>query len=489
MPSTAEPPRSPFQKSLDALIGQQAPGHSGFRLLLTGLEAFAARAELIRNADERLDLQYYIIHDGISTRLLLEELLQAADRGVQIRLLLDDFASDARDHRILLSTAHPNVHMKVFNPPDKGRKYAATRLLGRLFEPTRQHRRMHNKLMVADNQLAIMGGRNLGDEYFDADPKCNFIDIELLCVGPVAEQLSIGFDEYWNHPLSVPIKHCLRKPGWRLDHSHQVRPLQREIDDAWLNAPEHCARLTTYRQAPQLDAWLRRLIWASGQALWDPPDKVLASGVPPRDQLMAASLLPLALGVRRELMMMSAYFVPTAAGLDYFNDCIGRGVSVAVLTNALEATDVPLVHGGYQLSRPKLLRAGVRLFETRRLPPAGTRYNLADTRVSLHGKAAVFDRRQVLIGPLNFDPRSVLWNTEVGILLDSPALAEEVCGLLEEGMSLAVSYELQLTGKDRPAWRFEDEQGVPRILTRETGGLWRRFNAWLARLLRLEWLL
>ncbi|HAQ88244.1 MAG TPA: phospholipase, partial [Pseudomonas sp.] len=174
-------PISSLKARVDALIQASTPGHSGFRLLLSGEDAFNARAEAITQATESLDLQYYITHDGISTRLLLGELLQAASRGVHIRLLLDDFASDARDHRILLSAAHPNIEMKVFNPPKKGRKRAITRPLGRLLELPHQHRRMHNKLLLADRNLVVMGGRNLGDEYYDVDADRNFVDIDLLC--------------------------------------------------------------------------------------------------------------------------------------------------------------------------------------------------------------------------------------------------------------------------------------------------------------------
>lgn len=478
-----------LKSRIETLVRAAAPGQSGFRLLLSGQDAFCARAEAIVHATETIDLQYYITHDGISTRLLLDELVQAANRGVLIRLLLDDFASDARHHRVLLSVAHPNIEMKVFNPPRKGRKRAVTRTLGRLMELSRQHRRMHNKLLLADRDLVIMGGRNLGDEYFDVDPSTNFVDIDLLCVGPVARDLSASFEEYWQHPLAVPIEQCLRKPGRWIRRKQQPRPMVREIDDAWKNAPDLCTRLVQYRQAPQLDNWLDQLVWASGTAFWDPPGKLATPGLPDKDCLMAAAMLPVALGVRRELLMVSAYFVPTSAGLAYFRACVDRGVSVRVLTNALEATDVPLVHGGYQSYRAALLRAGVQLFEMRKCPAARSRYSLPDTPVSLHSKAAVFDGQHIFIGPLNFDPRSILWNTEVGILIDSPTLADAVSRLLVEGLSKTVSYEVELDGTAQSAglaWIYKDHQGRLFRLKREPANLWRRFNAWLARVLRAE---
>lgn len=478
-----------MKSRIQSRVDSAAAGQSGFRLLLSGQEAFTARAEAITCATETLDLQYYITHDGVSTRLLLEELLQAADRGVKIRLLLDDFASDARDHRVLLSVAHANIQMRVFNPPRKGRKRATTRLLGRIVEFSQQHLRMHNKLLLADGQLVIMGGRNLGDEYFDADPSTNFVDIDLLCVGPVANHLSASFDEYWNHPLAVPIEECLRKPGIRLGRRQKPQLMTQQTENAWKDNHDLCARLTAYRQAPQLDEWLDRLVWANGTAVWDPPGKLASSGTPADDQLMAAPLVPVAQSVEQEVLMVSAYFVPTRAGLEYFRSCVKRGVSVRILTNALEATDVPLVHGGYQPYREALLRAGVRLSEMRKRPATRSRYSLPETPMSLHSKAAVFDGKQLFVGPLNFDPRSVLWNCEVGMLIDSRVLADSVRRLIAEGLSRRVSYEVELDGIADEAglvWNYEDSRGQPFRLKREPANPWRHFSAWLARVLRAE---
>jgi len=486
---STEAPIRDLKSYIASLVSAATSGQSGFRLLLSGQDAFTARAEAITEATETLDLQYYITHDGVSTRLLLGDLLQAANRGVRVRLLLDDFASDARDHRVLLSAAHPNIEMKVFNPPRRGRKRAFTRRLGRVLDLSHQHRRMHNKLLLADRKLVVMGGRNLGDEYYDVDPDRNFVDIDLLCIGPVADDMSASFDEYWQHSLAVPIDQCLRKPDRRLGRLRKPRPLEEEIEEVWRSAPERCARLATYRQTPQLRAWLGHLMWANGTAMWDPPSKLATSSLPDQDQLMSAALLPVAQGVSKELVMVSAYFVPTGAGLTYLTECTKRGVAVQVLTNSLEATDVPLVHGGYQPYRKALLHAGVRLFEMQKKPATRSRYSLANTPVSLHSKAAVFDGKQVFIGPLNLDPRSVLWNSEVGVLIDSPALANAVRQLVAEGQSKAVSYEVQLDSSARDAglaWLYENEKGRAVRLGREPANVWRRMNAWAARVMGIE---
>ncbi|MGH8421711.1 MAG: phospholipase D-like domain-containing protein, partial [Pseudomonas fluorescens] len=208
-PSQALPASdSAFGRSIQA---QAAPheGQSGFRLLSDSTEAFTARAELIRNAQSSLDLQYYIVHDGISTRMLVDELLKAADRGVRVRILLDDTTSDGLDRIIATLAAHPKIQIRVFNPLHLGRSTGVTRTAGRLLNLSQQHRRMHNKLWLADNSMAIVGGRNLGDEYFDAEPNLNFTDIDMLSVGPVAEQLGHSFDQYWNSALSKPIDEFL----------------------------------------------------------------------------------------------------------------------------------------------------------------------------------------------------------------------------------------------------------------------------------------
>ena len=497
------PPNQPSQalpaqaSALGAAIFAQARkegvDQSGFRLLSTSDDAFSARAELIRAAEHSLDLQYYIVHDGLSTRLLVHELLQAADRGVRIRILLDDTASDGKDPEIALLGAHPQVHIRVFNPLHLGRSNPLTRSLGRLFNLARQHRRMHNKLWLADSSVAIVGGRNLGDEYFDAKRTLNFTDIDLLAAGPVAEQLAHSFDQYWNNTLSQPIERFLWLTPDADDLERQRAALSRDLQHARRQKPELYDHLMSHEHSPRLRGWLNdELIWAQSQALWDAPAKVLDPGVPDAHLLLASQLAPELAAVDKELILISAYFVPADEGLAYLTERADAGVDVRLLTNALEATDVPAVHGGYAPYRKTLLEHGVRLFELRRQPDEQPSSNLglSDTsESSLHSKAAIIDRQKVFIGSLNFDPRSVLWNTEVGILVDSRDLAEQVRTLALEGMAPTISYEVLLentAGQSRLAWHASDDNGNIYRLTREPGGLWRRLNAWVARFIGLE---
>ncbi|WP_442110791.1 phospholipase D family protein [Pseudomonas sp. NUPR-001] len=463
-------------------------GRSGFRLLPNSNEAFRARAELIRNAQSSIDLQYYIVHDGLSTRALVHELLQAADRGVRIRILLDDTTSDSIEDKMATLNAHPNIHIRVFNPLHLGRSTGVTRAVGRLFNLNLQHRRMHNKLWLVDNSMAIVGGRNLGDEYFDAEPNLNFTDIDLLGVGPVAEQLGHSFDQYWNSALSKPIEDfILRKPD-----ADDLRASRQRLEVSLAEAEvEHKAlydRLMSYKTRPRLGIWRNELIWAHNQALWDAPSKVLASDEPDQQLLMTHQLAPEMNGVEHELILISAYFVPGEPGLLYLTSRADAGVSVKLLTNSLEATDVPAVHGGYAPYRRALLEHGVQLYELRRQPgdPGSKRalhfYGSSDS--SLHSKAIIFDRRKTFIGSFNFDPRSVLWNTEVGVLVDSPELAEYTRDLAVQGMAPALSYQPQLVD-GKLVWVTEDNHHL-HTLTTEPGGLWRRFNAWISKAVGLE---
>ncbi|WP_312933076.1 phospholipase D family protein [Stutzerimonas nitrititolerans] len=480
---------SPLASQLRQLAAERSPGHSGFRLLSASSEAFAARMKMIRAAQVSLDVQYYIVHDGLTTRALVNELLEAADRGVRVRVLLDDLTSDGSDYRIATLAAHPNVLIRVFNPLHLGRSNILTRSLGRLLNLSQQHRRMHNKLILADGSLAIVGGRNLGDEYFDADQALNFTDIDLLGAGPVAAQLAISFDQYWNHSLSVPIQQFLRRPPSVDELAEARRQLDDYLETERARGDPRYRKLLVEQRQTTLDQWLRELTWAPSEALWDHPDKISAEGMPDPSLLLTSQLQPTLDNVRQELTLVSAYFVPTDEGVDYFARLAQANVDIQVLTNSLEATDVPAVHGGYAPYRHELLRLGVRLFELRRQPDQEARFSLSgDSESSLHSKAAIFDRQSVFLGSLNFDPRSVLWNTEVGILVHSPELASEAHQLTLEGAAPAISYEVRLIetdGRERLIWIAEDH-GRRVVLHKEPGGLWRRLNAWLADVIGLE---
>ncbi|AMO79405.1 phospholipase D family protein [Pseudomonas citronellolis] len=486
---------SPGGTALGDAVQQRAaahPGASGFRLLASSSDAFLARAELIRAAQRSLDIQYYIVHDGLTTRALIHELLKAADRGVRVRVLIDDTSSDGWDYEIGVLAAHPNIQVRLFNPLHLGRSTGITRNLGRLFNLAEQHRRMHNKLWLADNSVAIVGGRNLGDEYFGAKAEMNFSDLDLLGVGPVAKELGQSFDQYWNSAISRPIEDYLWGKPERADLERARRSLDHYLEKSRVRHSAYLQRLHLRGASSNLDSWLDDLVWAPGRAIWDDPLKVLDRGQSRPQQQLSTQLEPLFRQVSKELILVSAYFVPTDSGVTYLTGRADDGVSVRLLTNSLEATDVPAVHAGYAPYRMALLEHGVQLHELRAQPDqrlAGAPWTVrGSSSASLHSKAIVFDRRQVFIGSFNFDPRSIIWNTEVGIIVDSPELAEQTRKLALAGMSPSVSYQVRIDHSgSRPRLTWVDERdGHPHVLHHEPGSLWRRFNAWIAGAIGLE---
>jgi putative cardiolipin synthase len=313
----------------------------------------------------------------------------------------------------------------------------------------------------------------------------------MLSVGPVAEQLGHSFDQYWNSALSKPIGEFLSSTPSARDLANTRQQLEQSLADTRRQNHALYQQLRTYQSHPRMDIWRKELIWAWNQALWDAPSKVLARNEPDPQLLLTTQLAPELQGVSRELIMISAYFVPGQPGLVYLTGRADAGVHVSLLTNSLEATDVPAVHGGYAPYRKALLEHGVRLFELRRQPgdhggsgPHLFRSTWRGSDSSLHSKAMIFDRQKSFIGSFNFDPRSVLWNTEVGVLVDSPELAEHVRALALQGMAPALSYEAKLQD-GKIVWVTEDNQQL-HTLTREPGSWWRRINAWLSTSVGLE---
>lgn len=454
------------------------PGESGFRILDHGADAFAARLMLAERAERTLDLQYYIAQDGQTTRLLAAALLRAADRGVKVRILLDDTVNPAHEFSVAALSAHPGIEVRLFNPLRGQAHTLIGRWLAVMTQINRLHRRMHNKLWVADSAIAIFGGRNLGDPYFSADAEINFADVDLLALGPVATELSASFTAYWDSEHAVPVEEI--HPG-RLDNE-TLRVLRRGLRE--LITGEHL----------HSSAWARRLhargalalademlLWGRAHAIWDDPQKILSPGMPPPNQLLEAQLLPLFAQTQKRLTLVSAYFVPGADGLAALSALRARGAEVRVLTNSLEATDVPFVYGAYAPYRKPLLDCGVELYEFKaRLgaPAMRRRFGIwGRAHASLHSKAMVFDGATTFVGSYNLDPRSRFWNTEVGVLVHSVALAQELETILGEAFRPANSYRLRADG-NRVRYLALDRRGRFGAV-RPRASLWKRFQSWI----------
>jgi putative cardiolipin synthase len=478
--------------ALGRLLAPQAaanPGLSGILPLSGARDSFVARVLLVRAAERSLDLQYYIWHADISGRLLLQELADAADRGVRVRLLLDDNGTSGLDRELVELDRHPNIEVRLFNPFTVRRP----KLIGYAMDFRRLNRRMHNKSLTADNQATIVGGRNVGDEYFGASRDSLFADLDVLAAGAVVPALSADFDRYWESRSAYPVGAILPPvpPGARValgPATAKAQALAHAYHKAVADSP----------LAQQLQGRNLELMWSPVRMVSDDPAKAL--GMAGDSDLLIARLLPLLGDPRRCLGLVSAYFVPTAGGTAQLNSLVANGVRVSVLTNALNATDVALVHAGYAKQRRALLKGGVRLFELKGegkadLTPARTgsgrmaRPVFRSSGSSLHAKTFTADRERLFVGSFNFDPRSALLNTELGFLIDNPQLAGELQDALDDGLGDAV-YEVQLGRNGRHLQWLEQTSAGPVTHHKEpnSGPLQRTMLKLLA-LLPIDWML
>ncbi|HSP58469.1 MAG TPA: phospholipase D family protein [Halomonas sp.] len=459
-------------------------GDSGFALLAEGEEALAVRAHLVDEAERRLDIQAYLIDEGQTTHALLRRLLDAAERGVEVRLLLDDLGAVGQNARLAALDSHPNIQVRVFNPVAIGRGHLASWVLAAAPEVRRTHRRMHNKLWITDNAVAITGGRNLGDAYFNAGGPRNFADLDLLAVGPVVDALSLSFDLYWNHGLARPIGRYHRVEAGAWEPLHDALGVRLAERDEALGM----ATLRGHEGVAAKEALLGVLHWGKGEALWDPPSKIRTPGRPRFDMTLAGALHERVMPLDSRLVIISAYFVPLARGTRLLVELAESGIKIDVITNALSASDMPWVHGDYAARRPELLASGVRLFEMRAEQEANDdSAGLAGARSptsSLHIKALGFDDDQVFVGSFNVDPRSLWWNTETGVLVESESLSADFHALAEIGMAPALSYEVGLDDNGDIFWETQID-GERVRLEREPGSRWQHFSAWLSRKLGL----
>lgn len=452
---------------------------SGFVPLVSGADAYDARVALIGLAERSLDIQYYMWADDLTARALLLEVLAAADRGVRVRLLLDDMHTGLQLPFAVVDR-HPRIEVRVFNPFG----WRKARLMEWFVEGVRLNRRMHNKVVIADNALAITGGRNIADHYFAADVRSNFRDFDLLATGPIVRAMSVSFDDYWQSRWSYPI-------AWLDEAPAEATPAALAADlEAWIaEKPPFPFMRKPARQdlTARLQGFLDRQFVAPAVLLYDSPDKVAGLGNPG----VAAYIFDSARDVEREFLMEISYLIPGDEGVAMLAERVQAGVRVAALTNSLATNDITPAHSGYANYREALLRAGLEIHELRPDAVAEQRHHtfLASHSFShLHTKAFVYDRKRVLIGSMNVDPRSVRHNTELGILVESPELAAHVAGLIEEGMHPLNSYALELRD-GRLRWRVSAAGEEEWIGHEPDTGWWERFTARVFALLPIEGLL
>jgi len=438
--STTESLLHPENTPLGQIVERSEEGInlSGIRLLSSGDEALASLIALADRATRTLDIQYYLIHQDDSSRLFLHHVRLAAERGVRVRLLVDDLNTAGEDRRFMHLGEHANVEVRVFNPFPGGRIALWTRFVASASDIPRINHRMHNKLFVADNSIAITGGRNIGDQYFTRDPHSNFIDLDVVAAGSIVPQLSATFDAFWNSKYAYPIA-SIAAPVQSEGVPRALEESAMAGDASWL--------------ARELDAMDLELTWVPATILADGPAKIASDVAPNVEVTIANNVSALMRSATQEVIIISPYFVPGNDGVALMRELVSRGVHIRVLTNSLASTDSPLVHNGYSRYRLELLRLGVELSEVR--PKLGHKrqrfHPFKSSNASLHAKAVVIDQKTVFIGSMNMDARSAHTNSEMGLVLRSTDIAHQVTGLLDD-VSADGSYKLELDADGRIVW-------------------------------------
>lgn len=463
---------------LDRIVNPLLGGYpelSGLALISDNLNAYAMRVLSARSADSSLDLQYYYWLDDLTGGLLAREIVAAADRGVRVRMLLDDVNIRGNDELYRALDSHNNIEVRLFNPTSH-RATAIGRGLETLIWAVRDTRRMHNKAWIADGRMAIVGGRNIGNSYFDASEQANFRDLDLAMVGPAVTQAQQVFERFWNSDFAVAIRVLSGEPVERLS------TLKQELDKLALSraAEPYLARVQMEADVAQMISHPGHFHWLSAvRVLSDPPEKALKAG---QAEWLRTEIFPAINAAQKTVEIISPYFIPGRRGVEKLKALVAGGTEVSVLTNSLAATDVAAVHGAYAHYRKALLRAGVKLFELR---PESLRQRISmfgSSGASLHTKAFAIDAHTCFIGSFNFDPRSNALNTEMGVFFTGPELTAEVRAVFADQIAPDNSYRLFLKGG---AVRWDG--GVEDPDRREPdASLWRRMAARLVGLLPIE---
>jgi putative cardiolipin synthase len=456
-------------------------GTSGFHVLGSGIDALAARIALAEHAERTIDVQYYLIKRDATGTAFIESLLRAADRGVRVRVLLDDVFTRGYDVGMVALDHHPEIEIRIFNPFNRG---AAGRALGSAKDFRRVNRRMHNKSFTVDNQVTIIGGRNIADEYFAARRDVNFGDLDVVCIGPIVEDVSSMFDLYWNHEAALPVPAFSRELD---DPDAELERVRGQLATAYEQAPTKAyGDAVRSKYSSFLDEDEIQFEWAPYRLVYDSPDKGLKDHGE-TTHLIKSDLYEVLGSATDNVIIVSPYFVPLDIGVDALSEAENRGIDVTVITNSLAANNQFSVHAGYGPSRKPLLRNGVNIYEVK--PDA----QLQDTelvaasgaKATLHTKAFIVDHKEIYIGSFNFDPRSARLNTEMGVLIEDPAMAGEFVDYIH-GKLPTDAYDVFLNEDDDLRWRAQVD-GVDKIYDKEPEtSWWDRFVVGFVRLLPIR---
>jgi putative cardiolipin synthase len=469
---------TPLGKTVAAEVARR-PGLSGIEAVTDGRVAFGLRVALARAATRSIDIQTFIWHADATGMLLYEEMLRAAERGVRVRLLLDDVNTEGLDPIFALLDSQPNIELRLYNP-FVGR---GSRAVGFLGDFARLNRRMHNKSFTVDNQVAIVGGRNVANEYFEAGEDQSFADIDVMAIGAVVPAVSTEFDTYWNSASAYPARLIIKRDPAVGREEFAQRTQQMIAGDA----RKYTEAIARSPQAQALLAEALKFEWTTVRVVHDDPEKTLSTSEETTVQLLPR--LQAAFGSpTQEFDLVSPYFVPGELGTEALVSLARRGVRVQVLTNSLAANDETSVHSGYARRRKALLRAGVVLYEIK--PEAATIQARAaeigkHSKAGLHAKTFAVDRRAIFVGSFNFDPRSAKLNTEMGLVIDSVPLAERLSKMFDSA-SPSLAYRVALDANGSLEWH----DGAGATLNDEPDSSWgQRMKVRIFSWLPIEWLL
>jgi putative cardiolipin synthase len=467
-------------KQLSGLTDAHPEGESGFLTYADGIDALAIRLLMAARAEQTIDAQYYLLKEGTTGSAFIYSLLMAADRGVRVRLLLDDMFTSGYDAGMAGLDSHPNIEIRIFNPFAS----RSSRFWDGVTGFSRINRRMHNKSFTVDNQLTLIGGRNIADEYFGAREDAKFGDLDVLGVGPVVQEVSDMFDDYWNHERAAPVEAFADMPDDPAAELARIRVGLQEADKEIKNTKYAAAVKSQILKNVGADEGV--LIWAPYELAVDSPDK----NIKKKAKAAASITTPLReslLRAEKEMLIISPYFVPKKSGIEALIAIQEKGVQVTIITNSLAANNQAMVHGGYAPSRKPLLKAGVKIFEVRADAeiPGSQIVAASGAKATLHTKAFVVDRKEAFIGSFNFDPRSANINTELGVIIHSPEIASGIVDVVESKVG-DQAFEVFLNDKGKLRWRGT-ENGQEVVLDKEPQTTWgQRFMAGFFRLLPIR---
>ncbi|WP_199481997.1 phospholipase D family protein [Vibrio owensii] len=450
--------------------GKDPKSETAFYPLNQGNDALLGRIALIESAEKSLDLQYYIYRSDETSQLITWRLYEAAKRGVRVRLLLDDMQK-RNDAGMAELNAHPNIEIRLFNP----HQYRDARVFALASDFERLNRRMHNKALIADSVSAIVGGRNIGNEYFSFESNVEFGDFDVMLFGEVVTQTADQFDLYWNSIYAVPMEWIVPEADKVADRAIQAQVRTLELEEKFSTGPYNFKELDLYEELQQGNL---KLYWGKGEVWFDLPDKIAT-----QESQLIANLGELLENVDSSFVLISPYFVPTESGTKALTDAAKRGIDITIVTNSLASNDVFAVHGWYAKYREDLVKAGIKLWEVKASAKIKSKWSLTgSSRASLHAKLMMIDENKLFVGSMNWDPRSAELNTEMAVVIEQPEYVQKQQSVLPEQLK-ENAYQLIIKDGDI-AWI--DQATGEEFDSEPEASVWRKMGAWFSGILPIE---